>query len=83
MTEDFKKLDEFYRYSEKKELEKFQRIGRSATQYYEQQQMREELEQQKETERVTAGEDAMKELLLKKDQKKGLEVKEIKGQGYS
>ena len=31
MTEDYQKLDEFYRYSEKKELEKFQRIGRSAT----------------------------------------------------
>jgi hypothetical protein len=45
--------------------------------------MREELEQQKETERATAGEEAMKELLLKKDQQTGLEVKEIKGQGYS
>ena len=36
MTQDFQKLDEFYRYSEKKEIEKFQRIGRSASQFYEQ-----------------------------------------------
>ena len=83
MTEDFQKLDEFYRYSEKKELEKFQRIGRSATQFYEQQQMREELEQQKESEQAMGGEQAMKELLLKKDKERGLEVREIQGQGYT
>ena len=39
MTDDFAKLDEMYRISEKKEIEKFARIGKSASQYYEQKEM--------------------------------------------
>ena len=83
MTEDYQKLDEFYRYSEKKEIEKFQRIGRSASQFYDQQQMRAELEQQKEKDMAHGSEDTMRELLLKKDREKGLEIREIQGDGYS
>jgi len=36
MTEDFVKLDELYRVSEKKEIEKFNRIGKSTKEFYEQ-----------------------------------------------
>ena len=35
MTEDFQKLDELYRVSEKKEIEKFNRIGKSTKEFYE------------------------------------------------
>ena len=43
MTEDFEKLDKFYRYSEKKEIEKFNRIGRTTREFYEQKAMEQEL----------------------------------------
>jgi len=45
MTKDFEKLDEIYRYSEKKEIEKFNRLGKSTREFYEQKDMRNELEQ--------------------------------------
>lgn len=47
MTENFEKLDELYRVSEKKEIEKFNRIGKTTKEYYERKQMEEELEKQK------------------------------------
>lgn len=45
--------------------------------------MREEMEQQKEVERTAGNQDAMKALLLKRDQEKGVEVREIRGEGFT
>lgn len=50
MTEDFEQLDKFYRVSEKKEIEKFNRIGRTTREFYEQKAMEKELDQQKSSE---------------------------------
>ena len=36
MTEDFEQLDKFYRYTEKKEIEKFNRIGKTTKEFYDQ-----------------------------------------------
>ena len=35
MTENFEKLDELFRVSEKKEIEKFNRIGKTTKEFYE------------------------------------------------
>ena len=35
MTENFEKLDEIFRVSETKEIEKFNRIGKTTKEYYE------------------------------------------------
>lgn len=82
MIEDYQKLDDFYRHSEKKEIEKYQRIGKTATDYYEQKQMRAENDEQKAQDQM-GSENAMKALLLKKDKEKGIEVREIQGDGYT
>ena len=44
MTENFEKLDEIYRVSEKKEIEKFRRVGKTTQEFYDQKQMIEDLE---------------------------------------
>ena len=36
MTQNFEKLDEIYRISEKKEIEKFNRIGKTTEEYFSQ-----------------------------------------------
>ena len=36
MTEDFEKLDKFYRYTEKKEIQKFNQLGKTTKEFYEQ-----------------------------------------------
>jgi hypothetical protein len=52
MKQDFDKLDEMYRVSEKVEIEKFRRIGKSSKEFYQNKEMREELKDQKEMEGV-------------------------------
>lgn len=50
MTEDFDELDKLYRVSEKKEIEKFNRIGRTTREFYDQKAMEQDLSEQKSTE---------------------------------
>jgi hypothetical protein len=40
MTEDFEKLDKIYRVSEKVEIEKFNRLGKSGKEFYERKEMK-------------------------------------------
>ena len=40
MTEDFNKLDKMYRVSEKVELEKYNRLGKSSKEYYQMKEMK-------------------------------------------
>jgi len=46
MTKDFERLDDIYRVTEKKEIEKFNRIGKTTKEFYEQKEMREEMDEQ-------------------------------------
>lgn len=85
MKGDFERLDELYRVSEKEEIEKYNRIGKSTKQFYEEKTMREQLEEQKKTEGEGASVEKMKEILL---QKQNLEsgtftIKSKEGSGYS
>ena len=85
MTEDFEKLDKFYRYTEKKEIQKFNQLGKTTKEFYEQQEMKEQLDSQKQIDKdqgVTSAE-VMKQKLLNRDSDKNMEVKEIEGVGYS
>ena len=42
---DFKRLDDIYRVSEKQELEKFRRIGKSSKEFFKQKEMQKEMEE--------------------------------------
>ena len=46
MTDDYVKLDEAYRITEKSEIEKYKRLGKSSKQFYEDKEMRKEMEDQ-------------------------------------
>ena len=50
MTADFNKLDEMYRVSEKVEIEKYNRLGKSSKEFYDNKEMQKELKDQKEIE---------------------------------
>ena len=63
MTENFEKLDELYRVSEKKEIEKFNRIGKTTREYYERKQMEDELEKQKKEDKNASSEFSSAELM--------------------
>ena len=63
MTENFEKLDELYRVSEKKEIEKFNRIGKTTREYYERKQMEDELEKQKKEDKNASSELSSAELM--------------------
>lgn len=52
MTEDFNKLDKMYRVSEKVELEKYNRLGKSSKEYYQMKEMKQELDEQKDEEKI-------------------------------
>ena len=45
MTGDFDKLDKIYRVSEKVEIEKYNRLGKSSKQFYERKEMKDESDQ--------------------------------------
>jgi len=82
MKDDFTKLDEMYRVSEKEEIEKYKRIGKTTKQFYEDKLMREELETQKAEEKSDDKMMKMKEIL--REGKQGdIKVKETQGDGYS
>lgn len=49
--EDYQKLNEMYRVSEKEELAKFKQLGKTPKEFYEQKRLKEELESQKMQER--------------------------------
>lgn len=86
MTDDFEKLDKFYRYSEKKEIEKFNQLGKTTKEFYEQKEMTEQLESQKQIdeEKGVTSADIMKKKLLNREQDQNvMEVKQIEGEGYS
>ena len=78
MTQDFEKLDKIYRVSEKKEIEKFNRIGKTTREFYEQKEMSEELAMQKQEEGAAAVEE-MKAKLLSEGE---TQVREVQGEGY-
>ena len=50
MRDDFDKLDKMYRVSEKVEIEKYNRLGKSSKEFYEMRDMKKDLDEQKEME---------------------------------
>ena len=48
--DNFKKLDDMYRVTEKEEIEKYNRIGKTTKQFYEDQEMRTQMQDQKKIE---------------------------------
>lgn len=70
MTDDYEKLDKIYRVSEKKEIEKFNRIGKTTQEFYDQQKMIEDMESQKKADgidmtSVVSSSEQMKQRLMK------------------
>jgi hypothetical protein len=52
MTGDFEKLDKIYRVSEKVEIEKYNRLGKSSKEYMEMKEMKQESDEQKDLEQA-------------------------------
>jgi hypothetical protein len=65
MKQDFEKLDNLYRISEKEEIEKYKKIGKSPRQYYDDKELRSELDDQKAIDKSTGGEQVRDEKLKK------------------
>mmetsp|Transcript_11349 Transcript_11349/g.19123 ORF Transcript_11349/g.19123 Transcript_11349/m.19123 type:complete len:236 (-) Transcript_11349:48-755(-) len=91
IDQDYDRLDEIYGVSEKEEIERYRRAGKSTREYYEMKQMREELQKQKELEeaglvmkQAAPGSEQLRNKLKKRPlvNKEELEISEIKGDGY-
>jgi len=85
MQKNFQTLDNMYRVTEKEEIKKFSRIGKTPKEYYEQKEMMDELERQKLSEGIIMQDghnkrlqsiDKIKEQFLKKS-KDEMEVTEV------
>lgn len=82
MTEDFDKLNKIYRVSEKVEIEKYNRLGKSSKEYMAMKEMKQESDDQKDLEQVKPKMSAA-EYFKQKKTNEGLQIKEVQGEGYS
>lgn len=76
MENDFNKLDQMYRVSEKEELKKFLELGKTPAQYYQEQENRGKI-----SEVGKAG--TIRETLLSKESEDGFEISVIEGLSQS
>ena len=86
MKEDFDKLDEIYRVSEKVEIEKFRRIGKTSKEYFKNKELREEFDEQEVEEGLVAKPKMSAAEYFKQKYSQGPEgmsVKEVVGDGFS